>query len=445
MSQLQNKSHGSAAAADTELLRGELPDTRFAFARPEVRFGSGAFGTVFKGHFVSDEGVRIPAALKVVKYDGDTDIVWEEISILLDMPAHDNVVKLYGFARRRTTNEVVIVMEELPGGDLLQVQKERPLARTGHCLELAIHAAKGLSHMHDYCGLVHGDIKTRNISCDKKCVSSFSSLMPLLQLKLTHAPPPCYRSGRAKLVDLGLAAAIARTNRDRCFYGTINYAAPELFPDESPATAGKVSTSRFTGRSAEADTWAFGMVLYALFTGREPFESEVNAAWTTKAQKHTIKLTDKFGRMLRNGMLPTLDADLAVASHSEGGEVAPAAFADLVKRCWSRDPKSRPRMSEVVDRLRAMRGQWRRGTPAARVPAAGGGGICLDCASTSGCKCDNSSSSSSGMWALSGGGGGGLSVGSHFAAKSSMSTGERCVAYINGQRVVVECVGSYYS
>jgi len=324
-------------------LRGELSDARFSFSDPIIKYGDGAQGAVYAGSYTGEDGAKVPAALKVVVEDGG---VFDEIVLSLDLPEHANVAKLYGFARRVEAGNVVLVMEALTGGDLRKVQTVRPLAKAGLCLELCIHVAKGLAHMHAH-GVVHGDLKPENVVRDG--------------------------AGIAKIVDLGLAKAAA-ARKDEDFYGTLPYAAPELFPGAG-----------FTGRSKAADVWAFGVLLYALFTGRPPFDAEIKGAYTTKARAHEAVLVEKVGAMLRGGARPSLTADLSAASTARG-EAPPPEFEALVKECWAVNPETRPSMANAVERLRGMRDKWRPlGLPTS-LPlgfGAGGGGTTTTAITTS--------------------------------------------------------------
>ena len=85
--------------------------------------------------------------------------------------------------------------------------------------------------------VLHRDVKLENLLCD------------------TSTRPP-----RVKLCDFGHAILVRDLSRDRQFYGTPGYAAPEV-------TQGPVW-------SASADVWAMGVVMYALLANSLPFEGD---------------------------------------------------------------------------------------------------------------------------------------------------------------------------
>lgn len=278
---------------------GELEDSRFAFVNPIEKIGDGGYGDVFRGTYITVGGAELPAALKVVEVARCPQVV-NEVMLLLNVPAHKNVVQLYGYSYRQGTGKVVLVMELLPGGDLLKVQQARfpvflelPMEQR---LDLVIGAAEGLAHLHAM-GVIHGDIKPANVVRDA--------------------------DGNAKLVDLGLAAAASRA-LENVFYGTLNYAAPELYPGSSfPG-----------GRSKKADVWAFGVLLYAIFTGRDPLNEIMLAAYiTSKAQQCPAFYMREIAVRLRNGERPRLDLDLAATR--SGSAPAPDGFVKLVGDCWA--------------------------------------------------------------------------------------------------------------
>ena len=63
-----------------------------------------------------------------------------------------------------------------------------------------------------------------------------------------------------KICDFGLACQLETYDeRRRTVCGTPNYIAPEVLNNNY-------------GHSFEVDVWAFGIILFALFTGKPPFE-----------------------------------------------------------------------------------------------------------------------------------------------------------------------------
>jgi serine/threonine protein kinase len=126
-----------------------------------------------------------------------------------------------------------LVVEYVPGKNLAQVQRSRPLS-LDQALELIRQIAEGLAAVHA-CGLLHRDLKPANILVGD--------------------------NGIPRLVDFGLAAPLAGESL-RGVSGTLAYMAPEQARGE---------VERIDPRS---DVFGLGAVLYELLTGRPPYRAE---------------------------------------------------------------------------------------------------------------------------------------------------------------------------
>jgi serine/threonine-protein kinase len=124
-----------------------------------------------------------------------------------------------------------LVMEYIPGRDLKEQQRARPLG-IDQALELTGQLAEGLAAVHA-CGLLHRDLKPDNVLVDD--------------------------DGRPRLVDFGLAAPVASADLAR-ISGTLPYMAPEQARGQA---------ERIDPRT---DVYGVGAVLYELLTGRPPHQ-----------------------------------------------------------------------------------------------------------------------------------------------------------------------------
>ncbi|KAG6497394.1 hypothetical protein ZIOFF_045293 [Zingiber officinale] len=109
--------------------------------------------------------------------------------------------------------------------------------------------------------------------------------------------------------------------------GTVGYAAPEY-----------VQTGKLTTKS---DVWSYGVFLYELLTGRKSVD------WNLpKSEQRLLEWVKPFAtnpRKLQAIIDPRLDGNYCSKSV--------LMVVALANRCLKKQPKSRPRMSEVVERL----------------------------------------------------------------------------------------------
>lgn len=107
--------------------------------------------------------------------------------------------------------------------------------------------------------------------------------------------------------------------------GTMGYAAPEY-----------VQTGRLTSKS---DVWSYGVFLYELITGRRPFDRN--------RPKGEQKLLEWVRPYLSDGK----KFQLVVDPRLERKHLFKSAqrLAIIANRCLVKNPKNRPKMSEVLD------------------------------------------------------------------------------------------------
>lgn len=109
--------------------------------------------------------------------------------------------------------------------------------------------------------------------------------------------------------------------------GTVGYAAPEY-----------VQTGRLTAKS---DVWSFGVVLYELITGRRAVE------------RNLPKSEQKLLEWVRPYVSDSKKFHIIVDPRLEGRYSTKSAqkLASLANKCLMKNPKSRPKMSDIVEML----------------------------------------------------------------------------------------------
>ena len=199
--------------------------------------GKGAMGVVFLGH---DPGLDRAVAVKMmdpeVARDGQSRARFAREAKSVAAVAHDNVVRIY--AVREVDGLPYLAMEYLDG-----VSFEDRLARgklpVAEVCSAAEQIAAGLGAAHAR-GVIHRDLKPANVLVDK--------------------------GGRVKLVDFGLARkdSDASVSTSGSIVGTPLYMSPEQVYGEE--------------LDARTDLFSLGTVLYALATGKNPFDATSSVA-----------------------------------------------------------------------------------------------------------------------------------------------------------------------
>src|SRR5205823_2472953 len=109
--------------------------------------------------------------------------------------------------------------------------------------------------------------------------------------------------------DMGLCGDVNNIDQNN-IYGVIPYVAPEVLKGEPYTQA--------------ADIYSFGMVMYFVATGKQPFAN--------RAHDGFLVLN------ICNGIRPEIN-ELE----------APKCYTDLMKRCWDSNPDNRPKAIESLE------------------------------------------------------------------------------------------------
>ncbi|CAD6267184.1 unnamed protein product [Miscanthus lutarioriparius] len=260
--------------------------------------GSGTFGTVYYGKWRGTD-----VAIKRIKkscfagrsseQEKLTNDFWREAKILSKLH-HPNVVAFYGVVPDGTGGTLATVTEFMVNGSLRNVllRKDRMLDRRRK-LTIAMDAAFGMEYLHSK-SIVHFDLK-----CDNLLVNLRDPQRPI-----------------CKVGDFGLSRIKRNTLVSGGVRGTLPWMAPELLNGSSSKVSEKV------------DVFSFGIVLWEILTGEEPY-----------ANMHCGAI---IGGIVNNTLRPPIP------------EKCDPDWRKLMEQCWSANPDARPSFTEVTDRLRAM-------------------------------------------------------------------------------------------
>jgi serine/threonine-protein kinase len=204
----------------------------------DKELGKGGMGRVYLAHREPPAaGLPAQAAVKVLaaelaREDGFLHRFGREIEALRLLD-HPNIVRFYESGEH--DGRYYYAMEYVDGQNLEEVLLQRSRLPWKEVLDMALQVCPALKHAHDH-GIIHRDLKTQNLMRTGE--------------------------GVVKLTDFGVAKVFAARHLTATggLVGTAEYISPEQ-------AAGKPVTVR-------SDLYSFGVVLYTLLTGREPFQGE---------------------------------------------------------------------------------------------------------------------------------------------------------------------------
>ncbi|KAK9267395.1 hypothetical protein L1049_009820 [Liquidambar formosana] len=260
--------------------------------------GSGTFGTVYHGKWRGTD-----VAIKRIKkscFTGRsseqerlTVEFWREADILSKLH-HPNVVAFYGVVQDGPGATLATVTEYMVNGSLRHVLlcKDRHLDRRKRLI-IAMDAAFGMEYLHSK-NIVHFDLK-----CDNLLVNLKDPLRPI-----------------CKVGDFGLSKIKRNTLVTGGVRGTLPWMAPELLNGSSSKVSEKV------------DVFSFGIVLWEILTGEEPY-----------ANMHYGAI---IGGIVNNTLRPPVPS------------FCDSEWRLLMEQCWAPDPVARPSFTEIARRLRVM-------------------------------------------------------------------------------------------
>ncbi|KAK9068472.1 hypothetical protein SSX86_012586 [Deinandra increscens subsp. villosa] len=287
----------------------ELKSATKNFSRSS-KIGEGGFGSVFKG-VVKSLDYPFHEIQVAVKYaDGllQGHKEWLTEINILGVVKHPNLVKLVGYCAEEDElgTKLFLVYEYMPNRsvrDHLSSRSNAPLSWATR-LKVAQDAARGLAYLHEDMNfqVILRDFKSSNILLDDQW--------------------------NAKLSDFGVARvgpAEGLTHISTNFAGTREYAAPEY-----------LAVGHLTSKS---DVWSYGVFLYELITGRRPLERR-------RPQEEQKLLEWVLPHLNRKKFKLIVDPELKVDRYLLDSA---KSLSDIANFCLLKDPKSRPKMSEVLE------------------------------------------------------------------------------------------------
>jgi serine/threonine protein kinase len=224
------------------------------------KLGRGGMADVY---LANDTELGHNVALKLIEHAADPDtrdsIEAERSGAALQGRLADidpRVVRVFGSGD--LDGFFFVAMEYIDGQDLAELMRGRRL-EVEFATDVAIAVAETLAHAHtfqttidgkEFQGIIHGDIKPKNIRVD------------------SH--------GEVRVLDFGIAKALSLSRQlTRNEFGSVPYASPERLD------RGEVN--------ALSDLWSLAVMLYEMITGLQPYQGES---------------TERLERMIRSGIPP---------------------------------------------------------------------------------------------------------------------------------------------
>jgi len=210
--------------------------------------------------------------------------------------SHPNVCRMYDVGE--VEGHVFLSMEYVDGEDLGSLLRRIGRLPADKALEIARRLCAGLAAAHEK-GVLHRDLKPANVMLDGR--------------------------GQVLLTDFGLAGLAGQIEGAEVRNGTPAYMAPEQLAGD--------------GVTAKSDIYSLGLVLYEIFTGKRPFESDTLAGLMRARKESTpvnpTTLVRDMDPAVERVILRCLESSpayrppsaLAVAAALPGGDPLAAALA----------------------------------------------------------------------------------------------------------------------
>lgn len=245
-------------------------------------------------------GVRVIEIKKISKYIMEE--TFKDLSILsnLQNKCQDQIVKIKGFDFNLNENRIYIYYEYFPLGSLFSFlhkkdlgvfnnKKETFLKNFEEKFMFSLDLARTLSNFHSM-GLIHGHLTSSNILLD--------------------------RNFKPKVSDFFLNSLKKYAGIMTNYCNKTQYTAPEYFEDRGNV----VLNCR-----KPADVYSFGIILWELFTEKEPFQgiNLKNLAYLVGKEKSRPKIPEE----------------------------TPGEIANIIRVCWQHDEEKRPEFGALVKNM----------------------------------------------------------------------------------------------
>ncbi len=226
------------------------------------KIGMGSFATIYHG---IEKDIAKDVAIKRIHVKDIKKIaqnVKKEIEIMKDL-SHPNIIRMYDVIYENDFDNVNIVMEYAPLGNLYDYLKKQGTIDEIYSKYYLRQVAKGLKYLLSK-NIIHRDLKPHNI------------------LLFEH--------DLVKLADFGLARSFQEDQYFNTLCGSPLYMAPEIvLPLTNKDSKLKKSEKIYT---IKADLWSIGIILYEMVTGKYPITPKTLNHLPKQLNELEIKIPD---------------------------------------------------------------------------------------------------------------------------------------------------------
>ncbi|WFD35788.1 non-specific serine/threonine protein kinase [Malassezia cuniculi] len=256
------------------------------------RIGTGGFKDVYLGLYHISRTRSIKVAISDIRNE-ITDMDIKELRLLRDL-RHENIVRFIGVSIPPPPRLIpcMIVTELCENGDLFDFIRNTPAPPDAEIFTLLLQIARGLEYLHKHTPtIIHRDCKSTNVLITKDCV--------------------------AKISDFGFAR-VKRSSRTviQSLVGTVNWQAAELWVPKP-------------NYNEKVDVWSAAMTFWEALQWHQPIKRYPFQGMN----EHQIYFNvGQKGQRRRFG----------------------DEIVDLLHQMWEKQPRDRPTMTQVCERLEEL-------------------------------------------------------------------------------------------